>query len=162
AGVGPGRFEPVTADVSQLGSWLDGADVVCGRAVLHHIPMAEATVGRLRTRVRRGTRVGFVEPDFRGQVARLAYLEATGRPELAPLRVWLTVMNDLYHARRISPAVGATLGVAMEAAGYQRVRSVRVECPSDASVIDNMVMCYDEIRDTIGSLGILTAAQVNE
>src|SRR5207253_5483713 len=31
AGVGPARFEPVTADVAGLGPWLDGADVVVGR-----------------------------------------------------------------------------------------------------------------------------------
>src|SRR5215475_2867792 len=31
------RFQPVTADVSQLGPWLDGADVVIGRAMLHHV-----------------------------------------------------------------------------------------------------------------------------
>src|SRR6516165_4015360 len=37
---GPSRFEPVTADVAESGPWLDGADVVVGRAVLHHIPMA--------------------------------------------------------------------------------------------------------------------------
>src|SRR6059058_5068652 len=38
-GAGPARFEPVLADVAELGAWLDGADVVFGRAVLHHIPM---------------------------------------------------------------------------------------------------------------------------
>src|SRR5215212_7157854 len=35
AEIGPGRFEPRLADVSELGDWLAGADVVCGRAVLH-------------------------------------------------------------------------------------------------------------------------------
>src|SRR6516162_2605555 len=34
AGEGPGRFEPVLADIDQLGPWLDGADVVVGRTVL--------------------------------------------------------------------------------------------------------------------------------
>src|SRR5262249_24058541 len=28
AGLGPGRFEPVVADIAQLGPWIDGADVV--------------------------------------------------------------------------------------------------------------------------------------
>ena len=82
------------------GPWLDGADVVVGRDVLHHVPMAEVLVGRLRAAVRPGTRVGFIEPDFRSPVARLAYLEATGRPEVAPLRVWAAAINQLYLARR--------------------------------------------------------------
>src|ERR1044072_2752367 len=38
---GEARFEPVLADISQLGAWLQGADVVVGRAVLHHVPLAE-------------------------------------------------------------------------------------------------------------------------
>src|SRR5262245_915608 len=38
---GLARFEPVLADISTLGPWLEGADVVVGRAVLHHVPMAE-------------------------------------------------------------------------------------------------------------------------
>src|SRR3954451_9641691 len=41
AGAGPARFEPVRADIAGLGAWLDGADVVVGRTVLHHIPMVE-------------------------------------------------------------------------------------------------------------------------
>src|SRR5262245_25101111 len=45
AGTGPARFEPVLADVARLGSWLEGADAVVGRAVLHHVPMAEFLVG---------------------------------------------------------------------------------------------------------------------
>src|SRR5438309_6330260 len=39
--VGPARFEPVRADIAGLGTWLSGADVVVGRAVLHHLPMVE-------------------------------------------------------------------------------------------------------------------------
>src|SRR3982751_4249023 len=39
AGAGPARFEPVLADVAELGGWLDGADVVVARTVLHHVPM---------------------------------------------------------------------------------------------------------------------------
>src|SRR5829696_5995696 len=52
ADAGPARFEPVLADVAELGPWLGGADVVVGRAVLHHVPMAEFVLGRLRTAVR--------------------------------------------------------------------------------------------------------------
>ena len=49
AGMGPAQFKTVLADISELGSWLEGADVVIGRAVLHHIPMVEFLVGKLRT-----------------------------------------------------------------------------------------------------------------
>src|SRR5207302_9351868 len=65
AGAGAARFETVRADIAELGPWLDGADVVVGRAVLHHVPMVECILGRLRARVRPGTRGGFIEPDFR-------------------------------------------------------------------------------------------------
>jgi trans-aconitate methyltransferase len=74
AGSGPARFEPVQADIAGSGPWLDGADVVVGRAVLHHIPMAELLLGRLRAAVRTGTRIGFLEPDFRALLAYVAYL----------------------------------------------------------------------------------------
>jgi SAM-dependent methyltransferase len=159
---GDHRYEPVAADVTTLGPWLDGADVVLGRAVLHHVPIAELLVGRLRCRVRPGTRVGFVEPDFRSPAAGLAYREATGRPEVAPLRVWLTAINALYLARRLSPDVGATLGRAMELAGYRNVSADWTEYPTDATVVENLVLLYDEIRDPLADLGILTPAEVDE
>jgi ubiquinone/menaquinone biosynthesis C-methylase UbiE len=159
---GKGRFEPTPADITTLGAWLDGADVVLGRAILHHVPMAELFVGRLRARLRPDTRIGFIEPDFRGPLARIAYLEATGRTELAPLRIWGTMMNQLYLSRRISPAVGATLALAMETAGFGSVRSEWFECPTDALVIENMIMCYDEVRDVLQTLNILTVAEVDE
>src|SRR5271163_940919 len=38
AGLGPARFEPVQADIAGLGPWLDGADVVVARTMLHHVP----------------------------------------------------------------------------------------------------------------------------
>lgn len=162
ADAGPGRFEPVAADISTLGPWLDGADVVVARNVLHHVPMAELLVGRLRAAVRPGTRVGFIEPDFRTPAARLAHLEHTGRPDLAPLRVWATAINQLYLARRISPAVGATLGRAMELAGYRWVRAEWSECPTDGPVVENLALFYDEVRATLADLGILTRAEVDE
>jgi hypothetical protein len=136
--------------------------VLLGRAVLHHVPMAEFLVGRLRTVLKPGTRVGFVEPDFRAPLARIAYLEATGHTEVVPLRVFATAINQLYQARRISPAVGATLGPAMEAAGFRRVRSAWHELPSDESVIENIALIYDEVGDVLADLGILTAAEVDE
>jgi ubiquinone/menaquinone biosynthesis C-methylase UbiE len=154
------RFEPVKADVSELGPWLEGADVVVGRAVLHHIPMAELLLGRLRAALRLGSRVGFLEPDFRAPLARLAYLEAMGRSGLEPLRAWATAINQLYLARRLSPAVGATLDRALEAAGYRNVRVAWEECRSDQAMVENMLMFYDEVRDRLTSLGIMTAEEI--
>jgi len=156
---GPAHFEPVLADISGLGPWLDGADVVVGRAVLHHIPMVELVLGRLRTLVRPGTRIGFIEPDFRTPLARIAYLEATGRQELEPLRVWAVAINQLYLANRISPDVGATLAQTLETAGYRRVRAGWSPCRSDARMLENMVMFYDEVRDRLQTLGILTTGE---
>jgi ubiquinone/menaquinone biosynthesis C-methylase UbiE len=162
AGAGPARFEPVSADLAGLGPWLDGADVVVARTVLHHVPMAEFVLGRLRAALRPGTRVGFIEPDFRTLLARLTYLEVTGRRELAPLRLWAVAINQLYLANRLSPDVGATLAPALEAAGYRRVRGQWSEGRSDAIGIENMLMFYDEVRDRLQALGILTAAEVDE
>jgi ubiquinone/menaquinone biosynthesis C-methylase UbiE len=161
-GVGPARFEPVLADVAELGPWLDGADVVVARTMLHHIPMVEFVLGRLRAAVRPGTRVGFLEPDFRSPLARLAHLEATGRPELVPLHVWAVAINQLYQANRLSPDVGAHLARTLELAGYHRVRAAWSECRSDTLAIENMLMFYDEVRDRLQALGILTAEQVHE
>jgi ubiquinone/menaquinone biosynthesis C-methylase UbiE len=160
ADLGRARFEPIQADVAQLGPWLEGADVVVGRAVLHHIPLAETVLGRLRALLRPGTRVGFLEPDFRTPLARLAYLEATGRPELAALRVWAFAINSLYLANRLSPDVGATLARTMDGAGYHRVRAGWSECPSNGMMIENMLMFYDEVRDRLQSLSILTAEEI--
>ncbi len=162
AGPGPARFEPVLADIAGLGPWLDGANVVVGRTVLHHLPLAEFVLGRLRAAVRPGTRVGFLEPDFRIPLARLAYLEATGRAELAPLRVWAFAINQLYLASRLSPDVGATLARALETAGYRNVRADWAESSSDGLMVENILMFYDEVRDRLQALGILTAAELDE
>jgi hypothetical protein len=160
SGTAAARFEPVQADVAELGPWLDGADVVVGRAVLHHVPMAEILLGRLRASVRPGTRVGFLEPDFRAPLARLAYLEATGRTEVEALRAWAVAINQLYLARRLSPAVGATLAAALEAAGYQRVRSAWEECRSDPAMVENMILFYDEVHERLTALEILSADEI--
>jgi ubiquinone/menaquinone biosynthesis C-methylase UbiE len=159
---GAARFEPVLADVAELGTWLKGADVVVGRAVLHHLPMAEFVVGRLRAALRPGARLGFIEPDFRSPLGRLAYMEACGRPELAPLHVWAMAINRLYLANRISPDVGANLARTLEAAGYQHVRLAWSECGSDALMIENILMFYDEVRDRLQTLDILTTAEIDE
>jgi len=158
----PAKFEAVRADIAQLGPWLDGADVVVGRTMLHHVPMVEFVLGRLRAALRPGTRVGFLEPDFRVTLARLAYLEAKGRPELAPLRVWAVAINQLYQANRLSPTVGATLARGLELAGYRRVRTDWSECRSDGMMVENMLMFYDEVRDRLQTLSILTAEEVEE
>jgi ubiquinone/menaquinone biosynthesis C-methylase UbiE len=162
AGHGPARFEPVVADIAQLGPWLNGADVVVGRAVLHHIPMVEFMLGRLRAALHPGTRLGFLEPDFRTPLAGLAYLEATGRPELASLKVWARAINQLYQLNRLSPDVGATLGRTLELAGCRRVQVAWAECRSDETMIENMLMFYDEVRERLQDLGILTAEEVDE
>ncbi len=161
-GTGPGRVEFITADVSKPGDWLNPADVVVGRAVLHHIPMAEFLLGRFRALLKPGTRMGFLEPDFRSPLARLAYLEATGHPEYAALRVWATAINDLYLARRISPCVGATLARTLETAGFRNVRAVWHEFPTDQIVLQNMLMFYDEVREPLESYGILTGSEILE
>jgi SAM-dependent methyltransferase len=160
AGAGQARFEPVEADVSQPGPWLDGADVVLGRTVVHHIPLAESWLGRLRTALRPGTRVGFVEPEFRALMGRFSVLEAAGRPELAVLRIWAEGISRFYQACALSPTVGATLAWAMEAAGYSNVRGHSCEHPTDETVIENLLFYYDEIRDRYLKLGIMTADEI--
>jgi ubiquinone/menaquinone biosynthesis C-methylase UbiE len=162
AGASAAHFEPVLADAGALGPWLNGADVVVGRAVLHHIPMAEIVLGRLRAVLPHGTRLGFLEPDFRSPLARLSHLEATGRPELAPLRVWVVAINRFYLACRLSPDVGASLARTLETAGCRRVRAGWSECPSDARMIENMRMFYDEVRERLLALGVLTAGEIDE
>jgi ubiquinone/menaquinone biosynthesis C-methylase UbiE len=162
AGMGPARFEPVLGDIAELGPWLDGADVVVGRTMLHHVPMVEFVLGRLRTRLRPGTRIGFLEPDFRTPLARLAYLEATGRPELAPLRMWAIAINQLYQLNRLSPDVGASLAQTLRTAGYRNVRADWSECPSDETTVENMFMFYDEVRDRLQALNILSAQEIEE
>jgi len=160
--LGGDRFIPIRADVSKPGAWLDGTDVVLGRAVLHHVPMAEFLLGRLRAILRPGTRIGFLEPDFRRPLARIAHLEATGQLEVTPLLVFSKVINDLYSAWRISPAVGASLASALEDAGYSRVRHAWHPFATDESVLENMDMIYDEVRDSLASLGILSFAEIDE
>jgi ubiquinone/menaquinone biosynthesis C-methylase UbiE len=161
ADAGPARFERVVADIAGLGPWLKGADVVLGRSVLHHIPMVEFVLGRLRAAVRPSTRIGFLEPDFRSPLGRLAYLEATGRPEVSPLCVWATAINHLYEANRLSPDVGATLAQTLTSAGYRGVRADWTDCCSDALTIENMLMFYDEVRDRLADLGILAKGEVD-
>lgn len=161
AGVGPARFEPVCADIAGLGPWIDQADAVVCRTVLHHVPMVEFMLGKLRAVVRPGTRVGFIEPDFRGPLGRIGYLEATGRPELSALRVWAFAINQLYLARRISPDVGAHLPRTLELAGFRNVKSEWAPCTATKTTLENMAMFYDEVRGKLAELGILTEGEID-
>jgi ubiquinone/menaquinone biosynthesis C-methylase UbiE len=162
ASMGPGRFEPIVADVSHPGTWLDAADVVLGRTVVHHIPLAESWLGRLRTALRPGTRVGFIEPEFRALLGRFSILEASGRPEVAVLRVWAEGISRFYQASGLSPTVGATLAWALEAAGYVNVRRHSCEHPTDQTVIENLLLYYDEIRDRYLALGIMSSDEIEQ
>lgn len=157
-----GIFQTLRADVSEPGSWLTGADAVIGRAILHHLPLAECFLGRLRSVLKPGTKIGFLEPDFRTPLARLAALEAAGRPELASLRVWISALNQLYAANRISPAVGATLAASLEMAGYRQIRSQWWELPTDATMLENMRLIYLELRNRYQEFGILTTEETDQ
>jgi ubiquinone/menaquinone biosynthesis C-methylase UbiE len=158
---GPAKFEPVQADITDLGNWLHGANAVVGRAVLHHIPMAEFMLGKLRTRVAPGTRIGFIEPDFRSPLGKIGYLRATGHTEMEALSTWALAINQLYLARRISPAVGASLAQTLEFAGYRNVQSSWAPCPASATTLENMSMFYDEVRNRLAELHILTNEEVD-
>jgi ubiquinone/menaquinone biosynthesis C-methylase UbiE len=162
AGVSAAQFEPIVADVSRPGPWLDGANVVLGRTVVHHIPLAESWLGRLKAALRPGTRVGFIEPEFRALLGRLAGLEAGGRAELAVLRQWAEGISRFYQASGLSPQVGATLGWAFEAAGFCNVVVHSGECPTDETVIENLLLYYDEIRDIYIKLGIMTGDEIED
>jgi ubiquinone/menaquinone biosynthesis C-methylase UbiE len=151
----------VRADVSHLGEWLTGADVVLGRAILHHVPMAEFALGRLKAQLPPGTRIGFLEPDFRRPLAELAR-QAEARPQLSPLLTFARCINELYAAWRISPAVGASLPGALADAGFADVRAAWHPFATDADVLENMSLIYDEVRDTCAALGIISAAEQDE
>ncbi len=161
-GASEAHFEPIVADVSHPGPWLERADVVLGRTVVHHIPLAESWLGRLKAALQPGTRVGFIEPEFRALLGRFAVLEASGRTELAVLRHWAEGISRFYQASGLSPAVGATLAWAFEAAGFQSIVVHSSECPTDETVIENLLLYYDEIRDNYLKLGIMTSAEIDE
>jgi ubiquinone/menaquinone biosynthesis C-methylase UbiE len=162
AGVSAARFEPVLADVSRPGPWLDGADAVLARTVIHHIPMAETFLGRLRNALQPGTRVGFIEPQFRALMGRFAVLEGSGRSELAVLRQWAEGISRFYQASGLSPEIGATMAWALEAAGYRDVHIHASETPTDETVIENMLLYYDEIRERYVTMGIMTPAEIEQ
>ena len=57
---------------------------------------------------------------------------------------------------------GATLAWALEAAGYTNVKGHSCEHPTDKTVIENLLLYYDEIKDRYQSLGIMTPDEVDE
>lgn len=162
SGVSEATFEPLLADVSDPGPWLDGFDAVVGRTVLHHIPFAEGWLGKLRHAVRPGTRIGFVEPEFRALLGRFTLLEARGQDDLAVLRVWAEGITKFYETSKLSPGVGSTMAWAMQAAGFKDVRVHMTECPTTDTVIENLLLYYDEIRERYVSLGIMTEKEIDE
>jgi hypothetical protein len=123
--------------------------------------MAEFLLGRLKAALAPGTRLGFLEPDFRRPLARIAFAEVK-QPELAPLLVFSKAINDLYAAWRISPAVGASIAPALQEAGYANVQHSWHPFVTDADVLENMQLIYDEVRDTFTALNIITPAQMDE
>ncbi len=148
AGSGPARFEPVLADVSGLGPWLDGADAVTCRTMLHHIPMVEFVLGRLRAACARHSR----------RLHRARFPLAAGSPGPSgsngpdrggALRIWAIAINHLYEATRLSPDVGGTMAQTLELAGYRQVRGDWMEGRSDPFMVENMLMFYDEVRDAL-------------
>src|SRR5438309_8713052 len=54
------------------------------------------------------------------------------------------------------------LAPAMAEAGYTDVRHAWHPFATDASVLENMQMIYDEVRDTYAALGIITPAEIAE
>ncbi|HWB10967.1 MAG TPA: methyltransferase domain-containing protein [Pirellulales bacterium] len=159
-GISDARVELMLGDISDLQAWLASADVVVGRTVLHHLAFPEVLLGKLRGGLPSGARVGFIEPEFRALLGRLARLENNGRTELAVFRRWAEGISRYYQACGLAPAIGATLERTLEEAGYEDVVGEWFECPMDAGGIENMLLYYDEIRDRYESLGIMTAAEI--
>jgi ubiquinone/menaquinone biosynthesis C-methylase UbiE len=155
------RFEPVLSDIHEVAALVASADVVVERTVLHHLAVPEAFLGRLRRELKPGARLGFIEPEFRALIARLAALESQGRSELAPLRRWAEGISRYYQACRLSPSIGATLARSLDAAGYQRVHSEWAECPTDAGAVENILLYYDEVREKYVQLGIMSSDQID-
>ena len=162
AETGPARFETVVADISHPGSWLQQADVVLGRTVVHHLPMAESWFGRLRAILRPGTRIGFVEPEFRALMGRFSAMEAMGNSDLTVLREWAEGIVRYYHACGLSPEIGSNLCWSLSAAGFQNVIVHSSECPTNSTVVENLLLYYDEIRDQYIRLKIMTGDEIDD
>jgi len=162
ANVGEGQFQPVVADIRELGPWLEGANVVVGRTVLHHLPLVETWLGELQRVLSPGTRVGFIEPEFRAPLTRIASFETELRQEIETLQTWAEGIIRYYTMRDLSPGIGATMELAMRMAGYSNLTYAWNEAPADASTIENMLLFYEEVRQKYCSLGIMTNEQIDE
>jgi ubiquinone/menaquinone biosynthesis C-methylase UbiE len=162
AAVSKAKLQFVSSDIQAVGSLAAESDVLTARTVLHHLAFPEVLLGKLRRVLRRGARLGFIEPEFRVPIARLAALEAEGRTELAPLRRWAEGISRYYQRCGLAPCIGATLARTLELAGYQQVDSEWFECPTDAAAIENMLLYYEEIRDKYVSLNVMTSNQIDD
>lgn len=159
-GISEATIKLVLADISDVGPWLEHADVIVARTVLHHLAMPEMLLGKLRCVLRPGTRLGFIEPEFRALAGRLARLEHAGHTELGVFLRWAEGISRYYQACGLSPTIGATLARTLEVAGYENVACQWHECQMDANGIENMLLYYDEIRERYASLDIMTASQI--
>ena len=159
---GSSRFEPVTADIRDLGDWLDQADAVVSRTALHHVPMVETLIGRLGDRLPAGTRIGFLEPEFRLPSATLARQIAAGRDELLPLVAWARSVSTYYQGLGLSPTIGAGLAGTLAAAGFEDIEATLHTFPAGRLALDNILLFYDEIRERYIELEIMTADELDE
>ena len=50
----------------------------------------------------------------------------------------------------------ASLARTLELAGYRNVNSAWTACPATATTLENMAMFYEEVRDKLAELGILS------
>jgi ubiquinone/menaquinone biosynthesis C-methylase UbiE len=162
AAVSKAKLRFVLSDIQAVGELAAEADVLTARTVLHHLAFPEVLLGKLRRVLRPGARVGFIEPEFRVPIARLAALEGAGRTELAPLRRWAEGISRYYQRCGLAPSIGATLARTLELAGYHRVECEWFECPHDDAAIENMLLYYQEIREKYVSLGVMTSAEIDE
>lgn len=79
------------------------------------------------------TRVGFIEPEFRVLLARLAARDARRRDELETLRIWAEGIVHYYTVGELSPGIGATMALALQTAGYRK------RCNSTFLVVDLLI-----------------------
>ena len=73
------------------------------------------------------------------------------RCESGPMPLTISIRAVSYRRRSAQ-----SLAHAFEIAGYSKVRSGWSECRCDAMMIENMLMFYDEVRDTLASMKILS------
>ena len=149
------RFEAVQADAAELGPWLDSAGAVVGRAMLHHLPMAEITLGRLRTACgqapasasssRTSARRWPTSPTWKQRAGRNWPRSASGpRPSTScmPPAASPPPSGRPWRRRWQRPA----------AAGCARPGW---SCSCNALMIANMVGFYAEVQGPLAELGIL-------